>query len=248
VNEENITDMKTTEELLALLESKEFSSPENQKSAKEISYGAYKLAVDYYEIVGAVLGSENINQVVNYRKFQEVIWEYQRQHQISGIIIKTVQLGDKTYRFPVPLKELLALENDLDILKAAVPRVIEAFTEYVSSRPLYLCYTAYDKWDGEHHIQTTLDYIKHEAGYAHWAEITVEEDTNVSLSLGWGNPHSSQDFEDLEGDEIAFKAVTLCHWHWHIPLKIQEMVQLKTEIITISPEKDFEDFKDFDFS
>ena len=88
MNQENITDMKTTEELLVLLESKEFTSLENEKAAKEISYGAYKLAVDYYEIVGAVLGSENINQVVNYRKLQEVIWEYQRQHQISGIIIK----------------------------------------------------------------------------------------------------------------------------------------------------------------
>lgn len=243
VNEEDIMGIKTTEELFALLESKKFSWIKDEKAVTQISYNAYKLAVDYYEIVSAVLGSENTNQTLTYAKLKEIVWEYQRQHQISGVIIETVQLGDKAYRFPVSPKELLAVEGDLDILKAAVPRVIEAFTDYVNSRPIYLCYTAYDKWDAEHHVQTTLEYIKHEARYADWAEITVDDDTNVSLSLGWGNPNSLVDLDDLEGDEITFKATTVCHWN--IPIKITGIFEIKSEIITISQEEQSEYF---DFS
>ncbi|MFB2920242.1 MULTISPECIES: hypothetical protein [Aerosakkonema] len=232
--------IKTTEELLALLESKLFSGIKDEKPEIEISYTAYKLAVDFYELVNAIWEGEHTNQTISYEELKEIVWEYQRQHKISGVIIETVQLGNKTYRFPVALKELLVLESDLDILKAAVPRVIEAFTEYVNSCPIYLCYTAYDKWDAEHHIETTLEYIKHEATYADWAEIRVDDNTNVSLSLGWGNPNSLVDLDDLEGDEIAFKAITACDWSIH--LKIKGISEIKGEIITISQEEDFDFF------
>ncbi|MBD2184949.1 hypothetical protein H6S82_01740 [Planktothrix sp. FACHB-1355] len=232
--------IKTTEELLALLESKLFSGIKDEITETEISYTAYKLAVNFYELVNAIWEGEHTNQTISYEELKGIVWEYQRQHQISGVIIETVHLGNKTYRFPVALKELLVLESDLDILKAAVPRVIEAFTEYANSRPIYLCYTAYDKWDAEHHIQTTLEYIKHEATYADWAEITVDDDTNVSLSLGWGNPNSSVDLDDLEGDKIAFEAITSCPWNIH--LKIKGISEIKGEIIIISQEEDFDFF------
>ena len=232
-------DIKTTEELIAILEAEKTAYTKGNRVVPYLPPNADEVAAERYGIVGAVLGAENLTNMAYYHKFLQKVWEYQKQHQISGLIVETVLLGNKIYRFPVAAEQLLLVEGDLDILRAAVTQVMEAFAEYVNSHSVYLCYTHHDKWDGEHNIQTTLEFIQYEATNADWAKIIAfDGDPCVSLSLGWGNPHSAMNLEDEEGDEITFDALISCNWS--VPLKAERITLTIEEIMQMRQEGKFD--------
>lgn len=232
--------IKTTEELQEIVQ-REHDSFMNKEKGLPI-----KLSDEQAEqverqagLMGAFLGVERMATLSYFHDFKEQIWNYQREHEVSGLLIEEIEVDGKSIRFPSQAYWLILLESDLDILKAAKERMVDFFADYVRNNLVYLSYEIYNKEGGNWDMQTTLDFILHFAQDMDWALLSKGSifGDQVSLGLGYGSADENLRDKDKGSELWYFDASTDCRWSEPIKATPVKMVGFD-EIRKFRKEKD----------
>lgn len=201
----------TTEDLVEILKNEHracikgertFPMPDN---AEEIA-GQTKL--------GSILGAQRMYEVACYHDFRDQVQKYQLENNISGLEIEAYVIGNKLYRFPIPVDQLELTKDDYQVLKLAKDAIVEAFLGYCDDIT-YLSFSHEDKAGGQFDIETTSRYIRHFAELCDWAEIIKAGDLEITINLGYGDYHASSFIASVSeaahySDSVYFSAARAC--------------------------------------
>lgn len=177
----------TTEELVKILKAEQMACIKGERTfpmpdnAEEI---AKKTPM------GSILGAQRLFEVGVYHEFRDQVQKYQLENNISGLEIEAYTIGNKLYRFPIPVDQLELTKDDYQVLKACKDAVVQAFLDYCDDYT-YLSCDQEDKAGWNFKIETTQQYVRHFATYCDWAEIIKADDLEVTITLGYGDYHES---------------------------------------------------------
>src|SRR4028119_2139416 len=89
-------------------------------------------------VIDRFLKSEGVQKFTAYQNFKAAVHEYQREHQVSGIVWREIAVKGNTLRYPAVDDELIALPVDLITLKAAKISMLEFWQQVTAGMDLYL--------------------------------------------------------------------------------------------------------------
>ncbi len=142
-----------------------------------------------HPVVAKALGAEQLSKVFAVQDFREQIHQYQRQHQVSGLIWRTCRFGGRSLRLPEVHPQLTAIPEDKQSLLAIKSAVIEFWRSVTPG--LRLWQPGFPPQPLERH--QVEDLIRQ----TEWAEVDATR-SELYLSLCWGNPKN-------------------CHYDWARP-------------------------------
>jgi hypothetical protein len=131
-----------------------------------------------------------------YQDFRAAIHQYQREHQVSGIVWKqiTCQLNNQseTLTYPEVDEELIALPTDLIRLNEAKPSIYEFWQQITNPMTLYHAPSGRQ----DYRVIAKEDVATH-YDRAEWLSLEANLDANlkgmqVNLQLGWGQPREAR--------------------------------------------------------
>ncbi len=140
-------------------------------------------------VLSLALGSDRISKVYAYREFREQVHDYQRQHNISGLVWRECRFHDRSVSYPELHNQLTAIPADKDRLRAAKPAVLDFWRAAAADLSLWLA--------GDEPQQMNRETVEQLARDAEWAEVDATRQ-ELYLGLCWGQP-----------DE--------CHYRWALP-------------------------------
>lgn len=130
-------------------------------------------------VISKAIDMDKVGKVFVYRDFRRQIHEYQKEHQVSGIIGRTVKFNGKTLHFPQLHDQLIEIEGDKNILIKAKESVLIFWRDVTQDMKYYLA------GDRLNPLPTkSLEILYNEV---EWAEIDVGLE-EIYLHLAWGNP------------------------------------------------------------
>ena len=177
----------TTDELVKILREEQMACVKGQ--------GTFPMPDNADEIakqtpLGSILGAQRLFEVGCYHEFRDQVQKYQIENNISGLEVDVCIIGDKLYRFPIPVCQLELTKDDYQVLKLAKDAVVDAFLSAVDELT-YLSFSHEDKSHAQFDIETTSQYIRHLSEFCDWAEITGAKEFEITLVLGYGDYHES---------------------------------------------------------
>jgi hypothetical protein len=133
-------------------------------------------------VVAKALGAEKLSKVFAVQDFREQIHQYQREHQVSGLVWHTCRFGGRSLKFPELHPQLTAIPADKATLIAAKPAVIEFWRSSLAGLRLWAVQRppASPQPLSQAAVEATI-------ATAEWAEIDATR-TELYLSLCWGDP------------------------------------------------------------
>ncbi len=134
-------------------------------------------------VVAKALDLQKLSKVFAYQDFRCQIHQYQRQHQISGIIWRVSTFKGSSVRFPELHNQLIAVPGDKAVLIAAKKSVLAFWWEVADQMSFWLAENRRRK--------ITVEEVEALAQQAEWAEIDAAR-TELYLGLCWGNPQEYQ--------------------------------------------------------
>jgi hypothetical protein len=174
----------TTNELITILDCE---LKENWKGKRVVLSSAQRLNDP---VVAKALNMDQVNKVFAYRDFRHQIHEYQKQHQVSGIIWRSCTFNHQSITYPEIHNQLIPVEGDKEILIAARTKILH-FWEQVTSQMNFWLVNHQKNQQGNHHQLISKDYLGKLISQTEWAEIDAAR-TEIYLGLCWGNPQESQ--------------------------------------------------------
>ena len=130
-------------------------------------------------VISMALGTEKLSKVFAYQDFQSQIHEYQKVHQVSGVVWGTCSFANHILRRPEIHNQLIAIPGDKEILTKAKAEVMDFWWQTTQGMKF---------WQAGHDPKPlTADFVTRAAQETEWAEIDVAQ-TELYLGLCWGNP------------------------------------------------------------
>ncbi|WNN91041.1 hypothetical protein [Gloeocapsopsis dulcis] len=140
-------------------------------------------------IVDRFIKSDGIQKFDAYQDFKAAVHCYQQEYGVSGIVWRQLTLKGKSISYPEIDSQLIALPQDLEILKLAKESIVSFWHEVTIEMDLYRSVT-----HGKDYRLTTLDQVNKIAQRMEWANLCKWEKANfleILLQLGWGQPESA---------------------------------------------------------
>lgn len=140
-------------------------------------------------VVDRFLKAEGVQKFAAYQDFQATVHNYQREHQVSGIVWREVTVKNRTLRYPVVDDLLIALPRDIEMLKAAKSEILEFWDEATVGMDLYLSMNR-----GKDYRQILGSEVEAIARRTEWANIFKWEKSSfleMLLQLAWGKPEEA---------------------------------------------------------
>lgn len=169
----------TTEQLIQILRSER----EACLTGKRLKLA---VTVSGNPVIDQFIRTDGLQKFTAYQDFKATIHEYQREHQVSGIVWREVTVKGKTLRYPEVDAQLIALSSDIETLKAAKNSILEFWNEVTVGMDLYLSFSHGKTY--QQIIKADVDRIAHRT---EWTSLWKWENTNfleIILHLGWGKP------------------------------------------------------------
>ncbi|MDA0268654.1 MAG: hypothetical protein O2890_07695 [Cyanobacteria bacterium] len=132
-----------------------------------------------HPVVAKALGAEKLSKVFAVQDFREQIHQYQRQHQVSGLIWHTCRFGGRSLRLPEVHPQLTAIPEDKRSLLAIKSTVIEFWRSVSPGLRLWR--------PGFPPEPLERQYVDDLITQTEWAEVDATR-SELYLSLCWGNP------------------------------------------------------------
>jgi hypothetical protein len=144
-------------------------------------------------VVSKLLDMEKVSKVFAYQDFRRQIHQYQKQHQVSGIIWRECSFRNQVIRYPEVYNQLIPIEGDKAILIQAKNSIIEFWRKTTvkmkywlvnapgSSKPQQQDYAS------SYHQQISAEYVDKLINQTEWAEIDAACQ-EIYLGLCWGDP------------------------------------------------------------
>lgn len=163
----------TTEELIKFLELE-----------LRATWGGQRLIFNTSEklanpVVAKAIDLNKTSKVFVFRDFRQQIHQYQRDHQVSGVVWRSVSFQDKSLEFPEVHNQLIPIEGDKEILIQAKSSVIDFWREVTQGMKYYLA--------GDRTSAVTDGVLEQLYREGEWAELDAGQE-EVYLGLCWGNP------------------------------------------------------------
>ncbi|KAB8319813.1 hypothetical protein SD81_013515 [Tolypothrix campylonemoides VB511288] len=140
-------------------------------------------------VIDQFIRTDGLQKFTAYQDFKATIHEYQREHQVSGIVWREVTVKGKTLRYPEVDAQLIALSSDIETLKAAKNGVLQFWNEVTVGMDLYLSCN-----HGKTYQQIIKADVDRIAQRTEWTSLWKWENTNfleIILHLGWGKPEEA---------------------------------------------------------
>ncbi|BAZ27162.1 hypothetical protein NIES4073_80790 [Kalymmatonema gypsitolerans NIES-4073] len=169
----------TTEQLIQILRSER----EACLTGKRLKLA---VTVSGNPLIDQFIRTDGLQKFTAYQDFKATIHEYQREHQVSGIVWREVTVKGKTLRYPEVDAQLIALSSDIETLKAAKNSILEFWNEVTVGMDLYLSFS-----HGKTYQQIIKADVDRIAQRTEWTSLWKWENTNfleIILHLGWGKP------------------------------------------------------------
>ncbi|BAY43384.1 hypothetical protein SAMD00079811_09630 [Scytonema sp. HK-05] len=172
----------TTEQLIQILRSER----EACLTGKRLKLA---VTVSGNPVIDQFIRTDGLQKFTAYQDFKATIHEYQREHQVSGIVWREVTVKGKTLRYPEVDAQLIALSSDIETLKAAKNSVLQFWNEVTVGMDLYLSFS-----HGKTYQQIIKADVDRIAQRTEWTTLWKWENTNfleIILHLGWGKPEEA---------------------------------------------------------
>ncbi|KAF3885740.1 MULTISPECIES: hypothetical protein [Nostocales] len=172
----------TTEDLIQILRSERQACLEGKRLKLAVTVSGNPL-IDQF------IKTDGLQKFTAYQDFKAAIHEYQREHQVSGIVWREITIREKTLRYPEVDAQLIALPNDIEILKAAKNSVLEFWRNVSLGLDLYLSIN-----NSKEYRQIMISDVDRMTQRTEWASLWKWENSNfleIILQLGWGKPEEA---------------------------------------------------------
>jgi hypothetical protein len=130
-----------------------------------------------------------IQKFTAYENFRQTIHQYQHEHQVSGLIWVEVAVGANVLRLPRLHEQLVSLQSDLRVLRAAKAGVLEFWRSARSGMVLFL-----SMQQGKVFEEISGAGVERIMGRSQWAVVEVQgrdRGLELILQLGWGKPEAA---------------------------------------------------------
>ncbi len=140
-------------------------------------------------VIDRFLKSEGVQKFTAYQNFKAAVHEYQREHQVSGIVWREIAVKGYSLRYPAVDEELIALPVDLMTLKSAKISMLEFWRQVTVGMDLYLSVNT-----GKDFRQIEPVDVEAIAQRTEWVSLWKWEKLDfleILLQLGWGKPEEA---------------------------------------------------------
>jgi len=179
-----ISKIYTTEELIKILEEERHACLRGKRLNLSTIAPTGNQVIDYF-----MKKSEGVQKFVAYQDFQAAIHEYQREYQVSGIIWHEMTLNGETLRFPMVDDNLIALPDDLTIMKKWKISILDFWHKITEKMDLYLSLNQAKIYQPV--TQEEVDAIAQRTEWANLLKWEREDFLEILLQLGWGQPQEA---------------------------------------------------------
>ncbi|MBW4559529.1 MAG: hypothetical protein KME59_27195 [Trichormus sp. ATA11-4-KO1] len=172
----------TTEELIQILADERQACLKGKRLKLEVTVSGNPL-IDQF------IKTDGLQKFTAYQDFKAAIHDYQRENQVSGIVWRDVTVKGKSLHYPEVNTELIALSQDLSIIKAAKNSILEFWYEVTADMDLYLSFN-----NSKQHQQILQPDVERIAQRTEWVSLWKWENLNfleMILQLGWGQPEEA---------------------------------------------------------
>ncbi|MDJ0733898.1 MAG: hypothetical protein QNJ47_07405 [Nostocaceae cyanobacterium] len=177
-----MTKIYTTEELIQILADERQACLKGKRLKLDI-------AVSGNPVLDQFIRTEGLQKFTAYQDFKATIHQYQREHQVSGIVWRQITIKGQTFEYPEVDSQLIALPSDLEILKTKKDSILKFWHEVTLNMEFYLSVN-----NGKDHRQIHKSDIERIAQRTEWASLWKWENSNfleILLQLGWGKPEEA---------------------------------------------------------
>ncbi len=177
-----MSEVYTTEELIKILTDERQACLTGKRLKLEVK-------VSGNPVIDQFIKTEGLQKFTAYQDFKVAIHEYQREHQVSGIMWREVNVKGESLRYPEVDAQLIALQNDLKILESAKSSILEFWYKVTVGMDFYLSVS-----NGKQYQQINIEDIKRIDYRTRWASLWKWENSNfleIILQLGWGKPEEA---------------------------------------------------------
>ncbi len=141
-------------------------------------------------VLDQFLSTDGIQRFTAYDDFRRTVHQYQRDHQVSGIVWQTVTVRDQSLRYPKVDEHLVALPSDLAAIRAAKSQIFAFWCTVTPGLDFYLGLTG-----GKVYQAITAADIQRIADRTEWMTLWTQgrgvNDVELILQMGWGKPEES---------------------------------------------------------
>ncbi|MBE9216865.1 hypothetical protein IQ247_30165 [Plectonema cf. radiosum LEGE 06105] len=172
----------TTEELIQILTDERQACLTGKRLKLEVK-------VSGNPVIDQFIKTEGLQKFTAYQDFKAAIHEYQKEHQVSGIVWQEVCIKGETLHYPEVDGQLIALQNDLKIIESAKNSILQFWYQVTVGMDFYLSVS-----NGKQYQQINIEDIKRIEQRTQWAGLWKWEKSNfleIILQLGWGKPEEA---------------------------------------------------------
>lgn len=172
-----------TEELIQIL------ADERQACIRGKRLSLHASPTGFNPLLDKFLRPEGIQKFTAYNDFRATIHNYQRKHQVSGIVWQQIQIRGEALRFPKVDDQLIAIPSDIEILRNAKGAIVHFWHNVTTGLDLYLSVN-----HGKDHRKITPADVNWICQKTEWANLWKHENSNfleIILQLGWGKPEEA---------------------------------------------------------
>ncbi|BAZ16621.1 hypothetical protein NIES4071_84990 [Calothrix sp. NIES-4071] len=177
-----MSEVYTTEKLIEILHSERQACLKGQRLKLDVT-------VSGSPVLDQFIRSEGLQKFTAYQDFKAAIHQYQRDNNVSGIVWRRVTAKGITLKYPEVDAQLVALPDDIEILKNAKNSIWEFWQQVTDSMDLFLSVN-----HGKQHQLIQKEDCARVQERTEWAGLLVYEKSNfleIVLQLGWGKPEEA---------------------------------------------------------
>lgn len=172
----------TTQELIQILADERRACLKGERLKLEVT-------VSGNPVIDQFIRTDGLQKFTAYQDFKAAIHQYQREHQVSGIVRQTITVKGKTLDYPAVNSQLITLPSDLKILRDAKNSILKFWDEITADMDLYLSMN-----NGKQYQQIQTTDVERIAQRTEWSNLWKWENSHfleIILQLGWGKAESA---------------------------------------------------------
>ncbi|HEY9907123.1 MAG TPA: hypothetical protein V6D18_05880 [Thermosynechococcaceae cyanobacterium] len=140
-------------------------------------------------VIDHLLQTDGIQKFTAYNDFRATVHQYQREHQVSGLVWQSVSLGNETLRFPRIDDQLVSLSSDRALLRSTRPLILSFWQEVTRSLELFLSLDGGKAYQAI--VPRDVDRLIQRTDWASLATQGSDRSLEIILQLGWGKPEEA---------------------------------------------------------
>ncbi|MBD2020645.1 hypothetical protein H6F43_10680 [Leptolyngbya sp. FACHB-36] len=173
----------STEDLIRILAEERRACLRGQRLNLNASPTGFSPVIDQF------LATDGIQKFTAYSDFRTTVHQYQREHQISGIVWQTIAVNGKAMDCPRVHDQLIALPGDLALLRSKRDTILNFWHEVTAAMELFLSLNS-----GKIHQPINLVDVDRIVQRSEWASLSQQgnaQSVELILQLGWGKPEEA---------------------------------------------------------